>query len=144
MKLGRFIAAWIASSIAMFFVSYIWHGVVLNDFQKVTLPDTYFMVLFTLVYLAIGAVLAFLFTKIEFDSNVVARRMLMGAALGFFIYLITFVLGVSFNTGKLEHIVMDFGWQMTEQAIGALTVSAVFKIAAVRAKLAELRAMQND
>lgn len=96
------------------------------------------MVLFTMVYLVIGAVLTFLFTYMEFTGKKLMKRILLGGALGFFIYLIAFVLGVSFNSTQLEHVVVDFAWQMAEQAGGAAVVSFVFSVSALRARVKEM------
>jgi len=54
---------------------------------------------------------------------------LMGMALGFFIYLIAFVFGVSFKGSGFQHIVVDFIWQMIEQGVGGSVVSAVYLLA---------------
>ena len=57
------------------------------------------------------------------------KGFLMGVALGFFIYLIAFVLGVSFKGSGTQHIVVDFLWQMIEQGIGGGVVGTVYMLA---------------
>ena len=48
---------------------------------------------------------------------------LLGAAFGFFVYLVIFVLGMSFTKGGMVHVVADVIWQMVEQGLGGLMVS---------------------
>lgn len=56
-------------------------------------------------------------------------------ALGFFIYLIAFVFGISFKGSGTEHIVVDFAWQMIEQGIGGGVIGFVYAMAKRRDKV---------
>jgi len=56
----------------------------------------------------------------------VFKGFLGGAALGFFLYLVAFTLGVSFKSGDTKHVVVDFVWQMVEQGVGAVVIAYVF------------------
>jgi TRAP-type mannitol/chloroaromatic compound transport system permease small subunit len=49
--------------------------------------------------------------------------MLLAAAVGFFVYLLIFVLGMSFAKQGMMHVVVDILWQMFEQSMGGLMVS---------------------
>ena len=49
--------------------------------------------------------------------------MLMAAAIGFFVFLLIFVLGMSFTKPGMMHVVVDILWQMFEQGMGGLAVS---------------------
>jgi hypothetical protein len=49
--------------------------------------------------------------------------MLIGAATGFAVYLVIFVLGMSFADHGVMHALVDVVWQMFEQGLGGLAVS---------------------
>jgi hypothetical protein len=53
----------------------------------------------------------------------------MGIAFGFFIYLIAFVLGISFKGTGAAHVVVDFIWQMIEQGVGGSVVGLIYMLA---------------
>jgi hypothetical protein len=42
---------------------------------------------------------------------------------GFFVYLVIFVLGISFAKHGMVHVLVDVLWQMFEQGVGGLAVS---------------------
>lgn len=106
----------------MMVLSYMWHGIILNDFKNISLPFHLFIVLSTLVYFLISLVINVILFKIDFQSNLTTKRMLTGGLVGFSIYLIVFTLGMSYVERGMKHIISDFGWQMFEQGIGALVV----------------------
>ena len=56
----RFMFGWILSSLAMFGLSYVWHGVVLNDYAILTYPFQIYLISAAVVYLVSG----FLLTRI--------------------------------------------------------------------------------
>jgi len=56
------------------------------------------------------------------------KHVSVGVFAGFLIYLIAFVLGVSFNKGGLEHVILDFTWQMIEQAVGITFISVFYSL----------------
>ena len=49
--------------------------------------------------------------------------MLLGAIVGFFVYLLAFLFGMSFADHRMMHVLVDVLWQMAEQSLGGLTVS---------------------
>ena len=59
----------------------------------------------------------------------------MGIALGFFIYLIAFVFGISFKGSGTEHVIVDFIWQMIEQGIGGGVIGFVYAMAKRRDRI---------
>ena len=65
----------------------------------------------------------------DFRHEVQARfrfrrhRLKIGAAVGFVVYLLVFILGMSFASREMVHIVVDILWQMLEQGLGGLMVS---------------------
>ena len=47
----------------------------------------------------------------------------------FFLYLIAFVLGVSFSSDSaLEHVIVDITWQMIEQSFGGLLIGYLYHV----------------
>lgn len=128
-NMSRFIVSTLVGALVMLGLSYVWHGLVLNDFKQVAIAKPLFVGLLALVYLGISALLTLLFSLLHFDDHSTRNRMLIGGAFGFFIYLIAFVLGVSFSPpSEMEHIALDFVWQMMEQAAGAIMIDFVFHI----------------
>ncbi len=113
----------------MMIASYLWHGVLLNDLFYIPEPEGLFYGLAILTYLVIGFVLTFVYTYLSMGIGLKMKGGLMGLAIGFFIYLIAFVLGVSFKSSGTEHIVVDFLWQMIEQGFGGSLVGLVYKLA---------------
>lgn len=125
----RFVISWILSSLLMFALSLFWHGILLNDLKFITIPPQLFYSLAVLAYIVIGFALTFTYTYLSMGIGLKLKGSLMGMALGFFIYLIAFVLGVSFQGGNSNHLVVDFIWQMIEQGFGGSIVGAVYLLA---------------
>ncbi|MFZ5553457.1 MAG: hypothetical protein ACOZCO_10100 [Bacteroidota bacterium] len=128
MTVKRFVISVLVSALIMFILSFSWHGLILNDFKKISLDFNLFIVLAAIAYIAIGAALNFVMYYLETGDNLFGKPLLAGAALGFFIYLVVFVMGLSYHVRGLEHIVIDFGWQMVEQALGGVTVAFCYRV----------------
>lgn len=127
----RFTRLFISSIIgcfSMMSLSYIWHGVVLNDIKSLQYDLTIFLGLLFLLYLFISLFLSFIVSIYNPKDNKLFKHTTIGVFFGFLVYLIAFVLGVSFSGGALNHIVVDFTWQMIEQAIGTLTISVYYTV----------------
>lgn len=127
--MNKYFISWFLSLISMLSLSYVWHGVILNDLRNVNYPPWYFFILLLLVYSIISFVLTAGFKYTAPQSNFVFKGFMGGVAIGFFIYLVAFTLGVSFKSGETKHIVVDFLWQMIEQGVGGVVVAYVFLIA---------------
>lgn len=117
---------WLASSIVMFGLSYLWHGVFLNDYELIQYPKGIFISASAIVYLFIGLLLSRIFIA-DFLDKISRHPLLRGPAAGFaagiMVYLIALVIGVTYNKGlDMKYIVMDVVWQGVEQAIGGLFV----------------------
>ena len=116
----------------MFGLSYLWHAYILTDINDVEYPLTMFLILAAIVYLMIGGVLYGILSYmlnnglIDLKTKFPLKSMALGAVVGFCFYLITFILGLSFNPHGVEHIIADFIWQMCEQSIGGLVIALVF------------------
>ena len=129
MNTKRFFISWICSSLVMFSLSYFWHGVFLNDLQRLTYPKEVFLTGSIITYLILG----FLLTKIylmNFPKQIarrpIIRGLISGALLGIAAYIVSLVIGVSFNSElKVEYILFDSLWQATEETFGGLTVGMI-------------------
>lgn len=132
----RFFSGWIISGVVMFSLSYLWHGIALNDFERLTYPRTTFLTLSILVYLGISLSLTALLSFIQVNVRPLFKGIFLGMALGVFIFLIAFVLGISFNsTPKLAYIALDIAWQVFEQGLGGLACGLVFDYYYMREKM---------
>lgn len=113
----------------MYGFSYLWHGVLLSDLQELKIPFGLYLALAAVVYLVLGLALtigahkAVQYEWISLKGAFPIWTMLMAAAMGFFVYLLIFVLGMSFAKSGAVHVVVDVLWQMFEQGIGGLAVS---------------------
>lgn len=113
----------------MYGLSYGWHGMVLTDLEELRVPLALYLALAGLVYLVIGLGMT-MATHIAIGHEWISLKrgfpvmtMLLGAAVGFVVYLLVFILGVSFAKHSVEHVVVDVLWQMLEQGLGGLMVS---------------------
>ena len=114
----------------MFSLSYLWHGVFLNDIVRLSYPLGIFMTSSIVAYLILG----FLLTKIfllKFHKHISERPFLKGlisgAILGMVSYLFTLAIGVSFSSSlTTKYILMDILWQIIEQSAGGITVAIVY------------------
>ena len=67
----------------------------------------------------------------QFGKNKVRRGLMIGMPMGIFIYLITFIFGISFYSNPtLNHILFDLSWQVIEQAIGGAVAGGLLSITA--------------
>ncbi|MBK7383194.1 MAG: hypothetical protein IPI81_07635 [Flavobacteriales bacterium] len=101
----------------------------LSDLQEISIPVWLYMVLAGLVYIVLGLVLtigthkAVQYEWISLKGAFPLWTTLLAAALGFFVYLVIFVLGITFAKAGAMHMVVDVLWQMFEQGMGGLAVS---------------------
>lgn len=125
-----FSLSWILSSLIMFGLSYIWHGVVLNDFERLVYPREIFLTGSIITYLILGFLVTRMFLM-QFPKQLATkpllRGMLSGALLGLATYIVTLVVGVSFSTTlTTQYILFDMCWQAIEQMMGGITVAFVY------------------
>ena len=113
----------------MFGLSYVWHGVILKDFQELTIPLTLYLVLAALIYFVLGLGItmathkAIQYEWISLKNAFPLMAFLVGAVAGFLTYLVILVFGISFAKHGLVHVAVDLLWQMFEQGLGGLVVS---------------------
>jgi prepilin signal peptidase PulO-like enzyme (type II secretory pathway) len=130
LELRRYILLpWLLSAVTMYGLSYLWHGVLLSDLQELKIPFGLYMALAGVVYLGLGLAItigthkAVQYEWISLKGAFPLWTMLLAAAVGFFVYLVIFVLGMSFAKSGAVHVVVDVLWQMFEQALGGLAAS---------------------
>ncbi len=126
----RFLISWLASSVAMFILFYVWHGLFLTDFARLSYPKEIFLIFSSFVYLIIGFVVArAIDSKIlekYFKRKPLIKGLISGAVCGFSFFIMATVVGVSFSAGsRIENLLLDVSWQVIEQSIGGLVVGIV-------------------
>ncbi|MFN6117775.1 MAG: hypothetical protein ACK46G_05125 [Flavobacteriales bacterium] len=120
---------WLLSTVSMYVVSYLWHGLALTDLQELAIPLGLYLALAAIVYLVIGLILtigvhkAVQYEYVSLKGPFPLTSALMGTAVGFFVYLVIFVMGMTFTKHGIMHVVVDIVWQMFEQGVGGLAVS---------------------
>ena len=124
----RFMMGWVFSSILMYGLSYVWHGVILNYFALISYPMGVYLFSAGIVYLVIGFLLNRIFIAEFLDrysTKAVPRGLLSGVALGVIVYMVALVVGVTFTKGMME-LAMDVVWQAFEQCAGGFVVGLVY------------------
>lgn len=122
---------WAVSMVVMFVLSYLWHGFIMTDLRDIAYPKALYFALSGMVYAILGLVLTYGVHKaVQYELISLKGGMpfpvmaaALGAVLGFAVYLVAFVLGLSFAKGNMVHVLVDVLWQMVEQGIGGLAVS---------------------
>lgn len=123
----RFFISWITASVLMYVAFYMWHGIFLNDLNRLSFPKLFFLILAAFVYLVISfivySVYEMKFLDKHFTNLILLRGVLSGVIVGFILFSIITVLGISFTKSfSLPHLLMDFSWQIIEQIIGGLVI----------------------
>ncbi len=126
----RFFISWLVSSVVMFLLSYVWHGIFLTDFSRLTYPKEIFLLFASIVYLIIGFLVAKAVDSktltAKFKRKPVVRGAIGGVLIGIACFLVATVVGISFSTGsRLQNMVLDITWQVIEQGIGGVLAGLV-------------------
>jgi hypothetical protein len=110
----------------MYVAFYIWHGVFLNDLNRISFSKGLFLGLAALIYLVISFVLYKAFeskTLTKYVSQPMLRGVVSGFLLGFILFALVTVLGISFTKDiNLTYILADCCWQVVEQIIGGVVI----------------------
>ena len=130
MKTKKFFFSWLVSSVVMFSLSYLWHGILLNDFQRLSYPKEIFLTGSIITYLILGFLLTRIY-QMKFPKYIsrkpLLRGIISGALLGIATYIIAMVIGVSFsNELTPKYILFDLLWQAVEQTFGGIAVGMVY------------------
>lgn len=123
----RFYFAWIIGAILMYSAFYCWHGLILTDFSRVSFPKPLFFTFAAITYLLISFLIYKVF-EIKFlngiSKNLFIKGICTGVIVGFLLFVVTSVLGVSFSTQfSFTHFITDCTWQIIEQSIGGIVVA---------------------
>lgn len=116
----------------MFALSYVLHGIVLNDYLRLSLKLHIFLTLSALAYLMIGFILAFIIAHFNKKMHLFRKGVFYGMFVGACVNLISVVFGISFHGGHAELLqyLFDFGWQTAEQGIGGFMAAGVYILVA--------------
>ena len=124
-----FLIPWLASSLVMCGLSYLWHGLALNDLQELRMHVALYVGLSLIVYLVIGLAITLLVHQAVAMEWVSLRRAfpffsaLLGSGVGVLVFLLVYLFGMRFTDTGAVHMVIDAAWQVLEQGIGGLLVS---------------------
>jgi hypothetical protein len=112
----------------MYGLSYIWHGMVLNDFLKLSYPKDLFLSLAAVVYFGVALFITVLTYMLKRIKDSFKWGIAIGASVGIFMYAIALLLGLSFNTQiDLTHLAVDVAWQTFEQGMGGLMCGWIYR-----------------
>lgn len=126
MKITQYFIPVLFGTLTMFGLSYLWHGVILNDFERIDISQGTFYVFLFLFYTFLSLCFTFLFRHLTDKLQYTAVRITIGVITGFILYFFAYLMGVTFQTGGgMKHLMVDFGWQMVEQGFGAFVIGAL-------------------
>ena len=130
------ISSFIASC-TMFSLFYVWHGIILNDFLNLRLPVPFFLTLLGIVYFVSGLAISVAIRIIQPSSDfIILKAFAIGGIYGFFLYTVAVLYGMSFsNSLKIEHLLVDYLWQIFEQGFGGIIIGFSYQISLRREKL---------
>lgn len=128
----RFIISWICTTIVMFGLSYLWHGVFLYDYAMISYPIGIYLTAAAIAYIFIGFLVTRAFLLPVFDK-ISRHPLLRGPAIGFacgvMVYIVATVVHVTFNKDMdLKYLLLDITWQGIEQAFGGFIVGLVYML----------------
>ena len=127
MNAKRYFLSWILSSLVMFSLSYVWHGVILNDIDRLTYPKEIYLAGSIITYLILGFLVTQIFMMKFLARKPFMRGIVSGVVLGVATYIVSLVIGVSFSTTlTTEYILVDLLWQAIEQMFGGIIVAFVY------------------
>ncbi len=126
-----FLMSWLISSVGMFILSYIWHGYVLLDFFKNGTPTGLSLFYKILIYLVIGFIITWLFNLRIFKEFLKYSPSLKGIIIGVLVGIVVFSIStfksISYNVSlSHQYLLLNFLWQVFEQAMGGLLVGVVY------------------
>jgi len=122
----RFWVSCLTSALLMYGLSYVWHGIFLNDYKIMNFPQGVFLAAAAVVYLFIGALVTRLFLFKQLDSvsrHPLLRGPVAGALCGLLMFLLVLVVGITFSRqSSTEYLLLDLVWQVLEQTLGGFAV----------------------
>jgi len=128
----QFILSLLFSALGMFFLSYFWHGYVLHDFLKNGTPRgsalLYKIGIYMVMGFAIAKTVTFKFVEKRYLYMPLAKFIVVGIFFGVVFFIISTIKSISLDvplSGK--YLLLNFCWQVLEQAIGGLIVAIVHR-----------------
>lgn len=122
----RFYLSWILAAVLMYVAFYFWHGVFLNDLNRISFSKVLFLSLAALVYLVISFILYRTYESKLLSKHIshpILRGVVSGFAIGFVLFSLVTVLGISFTKNvNFTYILADCAWQIAEQVIGGVVI----------------------
>ena len=96
----RFYLSWILAAVLMYIAFYFWHGIFLNDLNRISFSKVLFLGLAALVYLVISFILYKTYESKILEKHIyhpVFRGVVSGFIVGFVLFALVTVLGISFT-----------------------------------------------
>ena len=113
----------------MFILSFVWHSVFLNDFNRILFPKILFYAGLVICYLGISFVISIFYSSGKLKLGPHLSGILIGMVIGFFIYLVALTLGFSFNNSlSMQQAMIDLTWQVIEGGVGGLAIAVCYQI----------------
>lgn len=126
----RFMIAWICTTLVMFGLSYLWHGLFLNDYNLISYSKVVYFSFATVAYIFVGFLVTRAYSLPFFDktsSNSILRGFWVGFSCGILVSILATTVNISFNKSHdLKYLIFDLTWQGIEQGIGGLIVGFVY------------------
>ncbi len=128
MEIRRLSVSLVLVTTTMFVLSYIWHGVILNDFYRLGHQESKVIFLIILVYLIIGFIIVKVVErkppKRRYKNERLMNGMLVGGICGISFFIISTVSGFTLNTGTgVKNMLVNILWQIVEQGAGGIAAS---------------------
>ena len=124
----RFFLSWILGSVIMYGLFYMWHGVFLNDFKKISFPITWLLIFTAVAYVTISYILYAVYESRPMKNiyNYFVRGIASGVFLGTIIFIISTVVTISLSKNlSPKHLMLDCAWQIAEQTIGGISLALI-------------------
>lgn len=129
MKARGFFTGWVLSSLVMYLLFYVFHGLITNDLLKISIPRTVFLTVAAIVYLLLGLGMSILIDASFFKQhvkNVLIRAVIAGPITGIFLYGVAIVIGISFSAQFTAlNLLVDVAWQVVEQTAGFALIAVI-------------------
>lgn len=123
----RVFICWIASTIVMIALYYIWHGLVTHDFEVYGNPTIRNFLLLLAAYLVVGLIMSkAIDLKIldrDFKHKPIGKGITIGIVSGFaFFIILTIKHSTSGISLPFSHHMLNLAWQLFEQTVGGIVV----------------------
>ena len=120
----------LASALVMFTLFCLLHGFVLNDFERISIPLSNYLILFGLVYLFLAFLIVWFISLNKRKYQSPYLNFLKGALIGLVYYTVLLLCAhalsdsISFLNFQTKHLLADYSWQFVEQGVGGIVAAA--------------------